>query len=657
MSHSRMTRVIAFIAFLTAAHAVPTHAAPPANFTYQGQLKLEGVPVTGEIDFRFTLWDAPEEGREVAEGIELRRVKVVNGLFAVNLDFGPEVFNGEPRWLQIAARESEREEFIVLTPRQPITPTPVALFALTGNQGPPGPEGPAGEGMTLPYAGTAESSDVGAFIITQTGFAAAVGIAIVNPANTQQALGIGNMGSGPGVLSMTASGHAIWGQTGPGGGHAGFFKTMGTDNSQAALLAHNQAIGSAGHFKVTKRENTNPALLVETWSDGSAAHFKTYRDPNNVNLAPTILAESDQYASAGHSKIINDATTATALKAETLGGGLAFEAKTTSTGGAGKFEIANVANTNTALEAVTNGTGHAASFTATNTSSSEATLMVEARGNNAAVHAEALGDGTALFGRASRGADAVVGISNGFGQAGIFQVNDPDNNRAAVEITSAGTAATLRVVNTNPTSYRAGYFVGQVVIARTAGTLANSVQIQPTSGGAQLKIFNSTGISTIRLDAEYGGVGRITTDEIMINGGSDISEQFDVEGSDGVVPGTVVCIDKDNPGKLATCRHEYDKTVAGIISGAGGVRPGMLMAQKGSVADGAHPVALSGRVFCRVNTTNGPIEPGDLLTTSNTPGVAVKVTDHVRANGAIIGKAMTGLADGQGLVLVLVSLQ
>ncbi len=652
-----MNRAIAFIALLTAAFTAPTYAALPTNFTYQGQLKLEGVPVTEGIDFRFTLWDAPEEGREVAERIELRRVEVVNGLFAVNLDFGPEVFNGEPRWLQIAAREPESEEFIVLTPRQPITPTPVALYAMTGNQGPPGPQGPAGEGMTLPYAGTVESSDAGAFVITQSGMAGAVGIAIDNAANTQPALGIVNAGTGPGVLAMTASGHAIWGQTGPGGGHAGFFKTMGIDNTQAALLAHNQAIGSAGHFKVTKRENTSPALLVETWADGSSAHFKTYRDPNNVNLAPTILAESDQYASAGHFKILNNATTATALKAETLGGGLAFEAKTTSTGGAGKFEIANAANTNTALEAVTNGTGHAASFTATNTSTGEATLMVEARGDNAAVHAEATGGGTALFGRASLGADAVVGTANGFGQAGIFQVNDPDNNKSAVEITTAGTAAALRVVNTNPTSYRAAYFVGRVDIARTAGTLANSVQIQPTSGGAQLKIFDSTGTSTIRLDAEYGGVGRITTDEIMIIGGSDLSEQFDVEGSDDVLPGTVVCIDRDNPGKLTTCRHEYDKTVAGIISGAGGVRPGMLMAQKGSVADGAHPVALSGRVFCRVNTTNGPIEPGDLLTTSNTPGVAVKVTDHVRANGAIIGKAMTGLADGQGLVLVLVSLQ
>jgi hypothetical protein len=97
--------------------------------------------------------------------------------------------------------------------------------------------------------------------------------------------------------------------------------------------------------------------------------------------------------------------------------------------------------------------------------------------------------------------------------------------------------------------------------------------------------------------------------------------------------------------------------VAGIISGAGGVKPGMTMSQTGSIADGNHPVALSGRVYCWADASSGPIEPGDLLTSSNIPGHAMKVTNHTKAQGAIIGKAMTGLKDGKGLVLVLVTLQ
>ena len=96
---------------------------------------------------------------------------------------------------------------------------------------------------------------------------------------------------------------------------------------------------------------------------------------------------------------------------------------------------------------------------------------------------------------------------------------------------------------------------------------------------------------------------------------------------------------------------------AGVISGAGGVQPGMMIGQEGTLADGEHPVALTGRVYVWVDATRGAIKPGDLLTTSPTPGHAMKVANPARAQGAIIGKAMTGLKAGKGLVLVLVTLQ
>jgi hypothetical protein len=62
-------------------------------------------------------------------------------------------------------------------------------------------------------------------------------------------------------------------------------------------------------------------------------------------------------------------------------------------------------------------------------------------------------------------------------------------------------------------------------------------------------------------------------------------------------------------------------------------------------------------VYCWCDASGGAIEPGDMLTTSDTPGHAMKVTDYPRAQGAIIGKAMTSLEEGRGLVLVLVNLQ
>ena len=119
----------------------------------------------------------------------------------------------------------------------------------------------------------------------------------------------------------------------------------------------------------------------------------------------------------------------------------------------------------------------------------------------------------------------------------------------------------------------------------------------------------------------------------------------------------VVSIDPESPGNLVVSNRAYDRKVAGIISGAGGVKPGMLMGQKGSKADGTRPVALTGRVFCRADASDFHIEPGDLVTTSVTPGHAMKVTDYAKTQGAILGKAMTKLEKGQGLVLVLVSLQ
>ncbi len=168
-------------------------------------------------------------------------------------------------------------------------------------------------------------------------------------------------------------------------------------------------------------------------------------------------------------------------------------------------------------------------------------------------------------------------------------------------------------------------------------------------------IYNSSGTQTISLD---GASGRTTTRELRITGGSDLSEQFDIRPEDyQVKPGMVVSIDPAKPGHLAISKTAYDNKVAGIVSGAGGIRTGMMMGQEGTTADGKHPVALTGRVYCWADASDGAIRPGDLLTSSTLPGHAMKVTDHAKANGAILGKAMTGLDNGTGLVLVLVSLQ
>ena len=204
---------------------------------------------------------------------------------------------------------------------------------------------------------------------------------------------------------------------------------------------------------------------------------------------------------------------------------------------------------------------------------------------------------------------------------------------------------------------------GEILLRDENG--ANAVVIEASEvsdDGAQIALFNNAGAKTLILDAEFGsgGPSRVTTGTVQITGGSDLSEQFEINANDYIgtpEPGMIVCIDVDRPGELKPSFKSHDRTVAGIISGAGGIRPGLLMGQQDSIANGEHPVALTGRVYCMVDACNGAIEPGDLITTSDTPGHGMKVTDHDRARGAIIGKAMTRLEEGTGLVLVLVSLQ
>jgi hypothetical protein len=155
---------------------------------------------------------------------------------------------------------------------------------------------------------------------------------------------------------------------------------------------------------------------------------------------------------------------------------------------------------------------------------------------------------------------------------------------------------------------------------------------------------NSAGRYGVQANTD-GTYGFYTPDKIYAGDGyEDIAEHIDVTGDAG--PGDVVVIDPEHDEHVVRSSRPYDPAVAGIIS----TDPAMVIGD----AETQTPLALAGRVPCKVSAENGPIRRGDLLTTSSTPGHAMRATDP--APGTVLGKAMGELESGTGVITVLVTL-
>ena len=148
-------------------------------------------------------------------------------------------------------------------------------------------------------------------------------------------------------------------------------------------------------------------------------------------------------------------------------------------------------------------------------------------------------------------------------------------------------------------------------------------------------------------------VGNILATGDIRLAGADCAEEFEIEEGPALDPGTVMVISEAE--RLAPCLAAYDTRVAGVISGAADCRPGIILGRRLSELNRI-PLALSGKVYCKVDASYSSIQVGDLLTTSPRPGHAMKAAEPARAFGAILGKALKPLIDGDGLIPVLVAL-
>lgn len=141
--------------------------------------------------------------------------------------------------------------------------------------------------------------------------------------------------------------------------------------------------------------------------------------------------------------------------------------------------------------------------------------------------------------------------------------------------------------------------------------------------------------------------GNVCADGSFFSGGADVAEYILV--SEVVEAGDVVELDPNVPKRYRKARGPYSKLVAGVIS----TQPGMILGAH-EHSEGRALLALVGRVPVKVTTENGPIHPGDLLTSSSKPGYAMRCESIARCEGAIIGKALESIDAGEGVIVILV---
>jgi hypothetical protein len=579
-------------------------------FTYQGLLKQSGTPANGTYDFEFALFNAPTGGTQVGSTLTINDLNVQNGLFTVELNFGS-VWDGSPRYLEIRLRPgTSTGSYQQLLPRVKINPTPYASAIRLFESGVANPDrmviahSPAYLDWGLQYQ---DAPDKFNFL--------AAGTPVMTVDLGTRRVGIGTNSPGYPLHVQTNTGdRAIFGvHTATSGGTYGVWGQSSSSDGRGVYGWASAASGfTYGVFGESSSPNGRGVYGYATAASGTNyGVFGRSDSPSGTGVY------GEHAATSGTTPGVHGRTESISANAV----GVLGEVAPTSPGGS-----------SAAVRGINRGTGG---------------LGIGVWGSHDGGGWGVLGtsvSGIGVYGQATANSGTnygVYGVSNspdGFG--GYF------SGRGYFGYNSSTSNATLRLHET------------QADFARLEFTNTNTARkwhiagfIGATQADDRLNIWNSAAgdILSVR------GDGTVAVKVLEITG-ADLAEKFPVSEPD-IEPGMVVEIDPDQPGNLRLARGAYNRRVVGVVAGANGLSKGIVL---GNLEGSDHhvPIAISGRVWVYADATEQAIEPGDFLTTAARPGYAMKANDLRRAQGAIIGKAMTRLEKGKtGLVLVLVNLQ
>jgi hypothetical protein len=278
------------------------------------------------------------------------------------------------------------------------------------------------------------------------------------------------------------------------------------------------------------------------------------------------------------------------------------------------------------------------------------------------------GSGAGVSGTSTSGTGVSGNSSSGFGIQGTSQGNDAVNGTSSspahAGVAGHNGSGGYGVYGSSPNAGGTGGLGGIGVYgsgAKYAGQFDGSVlvtgQLGVNHGAAEYAISvigSSNFIGDISMTGSHTVGGNVNVTGDVILSGNDCAEDFDVVPDALMGPGTVMVLTEN--GALQPSQNAYDKKVAGVVSGAGEYRPGLILGRCDSSQERV-PLALVGKVYCKVDAQYGPVEIGDLLTTSPTPGHAMRAADSLKAFGAVIGKALRRLETGQAQIPILAALQ